>query len=102
MVVTAVALIYQCALMARTARGRRTLRPKSRQAVVKRLRSSAFIGLPCPMNAAGMASSTRLLTPSSMESDGSNGRQPMVEAVTITYDDELRERIRAHLAGHDR
>ena len=26
----------------------------------------------------------------------------MVEAVTITYDDELRERIRAHLAGHDR
>jgi len=26
----------------------------------------------------------------------------MVEAVTITYDDALRERIRAHLAGHDR
>jgi 8-oxo-dGTP pyrophosphatase MutT (NUDIX family) len=26
----------------------------------------------------------------------------MVEAVTITYDDQLRERIRAHLAGHDR
>jgi ADP-ribose pyrophosphatase YjhB (NUDIX family) len=26
----------------------------------------------------------------------------MVEAVTITYNDALRERIRAHLAGHDR
>ena len=26
----------------------------------------------------------------------------MVEAVTITYDDALRERIRAHLVGHDR
>ena len=26
----------------------------------------------------------------------------MVEGVTITYDDALRERIRAHLAGHDR
>jgi 8-oxo-dGTP pyrophosphatase MutT (NUDIX family) len=26
----------------------------------------------------------------------------MVEAVTLTYDDALRERIRGHLAGHDR
>ena len=56
--VTAVALMYQCALMARMARGRgksrSALAPKSRHAAVCRLTSKPFIGLPCPMNAAGI------------------------------------------------
>ena len=46
MVVTAVALMYQCALITRMARGRGTGRPNARQAAVYRLSSSAFIGLP--------------------------------------------------------
>src|SRR6478735_3517782 len=53
--VTAVALMYQCALITRMARGRGTDWPKERQLDVYRLSSNAFIGLPCPMNAAGIA-----------------------------------------------
>ena len=56
MAVTAVALMYQCADTTRIARGRGTARPKACQAWVYRLVSSAFIGLPCPMNAAGISS----------------------------------------------
>ena len=55
MAVTAVALTYQWADTIRMARGRGTEAPKLRQASVKRLRSSAFIGLPWPRKAAGMA-----------------------------------------------
>ncbi len=53
--VTAVALTYQCAETIRIARGRGTEAPNDRHASVKRLRSSAFIGLPWPRKAAGMA-----------------------------------------------
>src|SRR5690348_14421451 len=53
-VVTAVALMYQCALTTRMARGRGTAWPNARQAWVYRLSSRAFIGLPCPKNAAGI------------------------------------------------
>ncbi len=44
----------QCAEMTRIARGRGAAAPNSRQACVYRLSSSAFIGVPCPKNAAGM------------------------------------------------
>src|SRR4051812_26596411 len=54
MAVTAVALMYQCALITRIARGRATDWPKARHAAVYRLSDSAFMGLPCPKNAAGM------------------------------------------------
>src|SRR4051812_22708942 len=56
MAVTAVALMYQCADMARIARGATTLSPKARQARVYPLLSRAFIGLPWPKNAAGIFS----------------------------------------------
>src|SRR5215218_8867563 len=52
--VTAVACTYQCAETTRIARGRGTAWPNARQAVVYRFFSSAFIGFPCPKNAAGM------------------------------------------------
>src|SRR3954469_9867802 len=52
--VIAVALMYQCAEITRIARGRGTDPPKARHASVYRLRSRVFIGLPWPMNAAGM------------------------------------------------
>ena len=52
--VMAVACTNQCAETTRMARGRGTDRPNARQASVYRLRSSAFIGLPWPKNAAGM------------------------------------------------
>ena len=52
--VTAVALIHQCAEITRMARGRGTDAPRLRQARVYRLISRAFIGLPWPMNAAGI------------------------------------------------
>src|SRR5206468_5775182 len=52
--VTAVPLMSQCAEMQRIARGRGNDCPKLRHAAVKRLSSRVFIGLPCPMNAAGM------------------------------------------------
>jgi hypothetical protein len=54
--VTAVALMYQCAETTRMARGRGTDEPKLRHAWVYRLSSKAFIGLPCPRNAAGIRS----------------------------------------------
>ena len=54
MAVTAVPLMYQCAEIASTARGRGRLAPNARHAAVKRLVSSVFIGLPWPMKAAGM------------------------------------------------
>src|SRR4030095_1254978 len=53
--VTAVTFTYQCAEMARIARGGGTLAPKLAQAAEKRFRSNAFIGLPCPRNTAGMS-----------------------------------------------
>src|SRR3954468_10095847 len=52
--VTAVALMYQCALITRMARGRGAASPNARQAAVYRFTSRAFIGLPWPKNAAGM------------------------------------------------
>src|SRR5215471_16852432 len=52
--VTAVAFTYQCAETTRMARGRGMLLPKLRHAVEYRLISSAFIGLPCPKNTAGI------------------------------------------------
>jgi hypothetical protein len=54
MAVTAVNPTYHCAETTRIARGRGTLAPKARHADVYRFVSSAFIGLPCPRNAAGM------------------------------------------------
>src|ERR1017187_1342011 len=54
MAVTAVKSVYQCAEMQRTARGRGNKRPTDCQALVKRLSSRAFIGLPWPMNRAGI------------------------------------------------
>ncbi|GAA0798148.1 hypothetical protein Sya03_47760 [Spirilliplanes yamanashiensis] len=54
MVVMAVAWMYQCADTTSTARGLGTAAPRSRQAVVWRFSSSAFMGLPCPMKAAGI------------------------------------------------
>src|SRR5215218_7016543 len=65
MAVTAVACTYQCAETTRIARGRGTDRPNSRHALVYRLRSSAFIGLPCPKNAAGMT----VMAPSPVRAD---------------------------------
>jgi hypothetical protein len=47
--------MYQCALITKMARGRCTACPKAFHADVYRLTSIAFIGLPCPMNAAGIA-----------------------------------------------
>src|SRR5262247_402072 len=52
--VTAVTFTYQCAEMTTIPRGRGMLAPKSAQALEKRFRSSAFIGLPCPRNTAGI------------------------------------------------
>lgn len=52
--VTAVAFTYQCAEMARTARGFGAVWPKVRHAAVYRFCSSAFIGLPCPKKTAGI------------------------------------------------
>src|SRR5919202_5163591 len=52
--VTAVALMYQCALITRMARGRGTACPNACHAAVYRLTSRAFIGLPWPKNAAGI------------------------------------------------
>jgi hypothetical protein len=52
--VTAVALMYQCALTTRMARGRGTASPKDFHAEVYRFTSTAFIGFPCPKNAAGI------------------------------------------------
>src|SRR4051812_44622519 len=54
MAVIAVACTYQCAEITRIARGRGTAAPNARQASVYRFFSSAFIGFPCPKNAAGM------------------------------------------------
>src|SRR3546814_9782087 len=54
MAVTAGALVYQCADMHSTARGASTQPPNVRQASVKRLCASVFIGLPGPTNPAGI------------------------------------------------
>src|SRR4051812_24783849 len=54
--VTAVALMYQCAETARIARGRGNDVANPRQASVYALCSNAFIGVPWPMNAAGIKS----------------------------------------------
>ena len=61
MAVTAVALMYQCADTTRIARGRGAARPKACQAWVYRLVSSAFIGLPWPMNTAGIRSALTVI-----------------------------------------
>src|SRR5215204_1452791 len=68
--VTAVALMYQCALTTRIARGRGAARPNARQAAVYRLTSSAFIGLPCPKNAAGIVSDALSMLMSLLPADG--------------------------------
>jgi hypothetical protein len=47
--------MYQCAETANIPRGRGTSAPNARQASVKRFLSCAFIGEPCPRNAAGIA-----------------------------------------------
>jgi hypothetical protein len=54
--VTRVLRMYQWAEIASTAVGRGILRPMAAQAVVHGLTCNAFIGLPCPMKSAGMAS----------------------------------------------
>ena len=54
MAVTALAFMYQCADTARMARGRDDWAPKARHASVYRLWSRAFMGDPCPKNAAGV------------------------------------------------
>jgi hypothetical protein len=46
--------MYQWAEIIRMARGRGMERPKARHASVYRLRSRAFIGLPCPKKTAGI------------------------------------------------
>ena len=70
MAVTAVALMYQCADTTRMARGRGTAAPNARHASVYRFVSSAFIGLPCPKNAAGIAVVTLPPCPSRVPSQG--------------------------------
>jgi hypothetical protein len=60
--VTAVALVNQCADTTRIARGRGIAVPKARHDSVVRLRSSAFIGLPCPKNTAGIGLTISLKT----------------------------------------
>jgi hypothetical protein len=52
--VTALPLMNQCAEIASTARGGGSVRPSSRHVAVKRLFSNVFMGLPWPMNAAGI------------------------------------------------
>src|SRR5436190_4629440 len=65
MAVTALPFTYQCAETARTARGLPRDFPRSRHADVCRLVSRVFIGLPCPMNAAGMSVVASMDDPSS-------------------------------------
>ena len=60
--VTAVALMYQWADTTRMARGRGTACPKARHALEYRLISIAFIGFPCPKNAAGITAGVSLVT----------------------------------------
>src|SRR5262245_41079016 len=54
MAVTPTPSTYQCAEIARITCGRGKEVPSVRQALVKRLRSSAFVGLPCPTKSAGI------------------------------------------------
>src|SRR5215212_6879736 len=72
MAVIAVACTYQCAETTRIARGFGTARPKARHASVYRFFSSAFIGFPCPKNAAGMT----VIGPSSSTARSSSRRGP--------------------------
>src|SRR4051794_11995329 len=58
MAVTADAWTNQCADTARMARGRGSVAASTAQASVHRFRSRVFIGLPCPMNTAGITSPT--------------------------------------------
>src|SRR3569623_99959 len=51
----------QCADIASTARGRGRVFPSSRHASVKRLRSSVFMGLPCPMKTAGILAASLIV-----------------------------------------
>src|SRR5436190_9732258 len=52
--VTAVAPMNQCAETTSNARGFGSFAPISRHALVKRLVSRVFIGLPCPIKSAGI------------------------------------------------
>ena len=61
--VMAVAPKYQCADIARIARGRGRARPSARQLRVKPFSSSVFIGLPCPTNRAGMEAAGMAVMP---------------------------------------
>src|ERR1700733_4460441 len=78
--VTAVPSTYQWAEITRMARGLGTLAPRLRQAVVKRLDSIAFIGLPWPRNAEGIregvAMSERLYTSRHRPGRSSSVRTP--------------------------
>ena len=56
MAVTNVPSTYQCAEIASTALGRRRDAPMRFHSVANSVSSIAFIGLPCPMNKAGMRS----------------------------------------------
>ncbi len=63
MAVTAVAPKYQWAETTSSARGRGSVRPSDFQASVKPFRSSVFIGLPWPMNSAGIRPATIMPLP---------------------------------------
>src|SRR5690349_3410221 len=59
--VTAVPSVYQCADTHRMARGRGIDAPSRRQDSVYWLRSSVFIGLPCPKNTTGILGPSRFM-----------------------------------------
>src|SRR3954469_19509442 len=71
--VIAVALMYQCAEITRIARGRGTDAPNACQASVYRLRSRVFIGLPWPMNAAGIVGAS--IPPAYCRHPGTDGHR---------------------------
>src|SRR5690242_16172049 len=100
--VTAVAPKNQCAETTRIARGRGSCRPKSRHACVKPFCSSVFIGLPWPMNNAGIRAKSDLqdyvgLTKFRLQDELGDivdrcaaGRSPFVSAVVgVSVDDRF-------------
>src|SRR3569832_2523774 len=65
--VTALPWMNQCAEIASTAHGRGSVCPNSRHVAVKRLFSSVFMGLPCPMKAAGILVASLIVYRSSLQ-----------------------------------
>src|SRR3569832_466462 len=65
--VTALPWMYQCAEIASTAHGRGSVCPNSRHVAVKRLFSCVFMGLPCPMKAAGILVASLIVYRSSIQ-----------------------------------